>query len=177
MSHAYPNEHSTILFRGQYVWRTGDAALAMAIPLLASVVFVCVAASVYSQGTDSLAVLVGGGFSVGAMVWGGLGLFCLRKVIAGRVDRVEIRTDGILCRQRFTPWNDVRSFYGIQYGNGIMLKYDPNRFMWGDGSLPTTPPLTDQEYRDLAQTLAKLIGETFPRVDVCPQPRSGKGSE
>lgn len=172
MPHAYPKEHSSILFRGQYVWRTVNGTWAVAILLLVSIVSVGVSSSVFSQSTDSLAVLVGGGFSVGAIGFGGLGLYCLRNWIAGRVDRVEVNTDGILYRQRFTPWSDVRSFYGQQFDNGIMLTYIPNRSMWGNGSLPTTPLLTEQEYCELAQTLAKLIGGTFPHVEVFPQPRS-----
>ena len=86
--------------RGQYVWRTVNGTLAVVVPLLVSIVFVCVSSSVFFHGTDSLAVLVGGGFSVGAIVFGGLGLYCLRNWIAGRVDRVEVNTDGILYRQR-----------------------------------------------------------------------------
>ncbi len=172
MPQAYSKEHSSILFRAQYAWRTVNGALAVIVPLLVSGVFAFISANEFSLNVDSLQVVVGCGFAVGALVFGGLGLYCLRNWIAGRIDCVEINTDGIVYRQRFTPWSDVRSFYGIQYDNGIMLKYIPNRSTWGDGSLPTTPLLTEQEYFELAQTLAKLIGGTFPHVDVLPQPRS-----
>jgi hypothetical protein len=116
MPHAYPKEHSSILFRGQYVWRTVNGTWAVVIPLLISIVSIGVSSSVFSQSTDSLAVLVGGGFSVGAIGFGGLGLYCLRNWIAGRVDRVEVNTDGILYRQRVGGGQEVSQFGGVAGG-------------------------------------------------------------
>ena len=177
MPHAYPKEHSSILFRGQYVWRTVNGTWAVVIPLLVSIVSLSgVSSSVFSQSTDSLAVLVGGGFSVGAIGFGGLGLYCLRNWIAGRVDRVEVNTDGIVYRQRFTPWSDVRSFYGQQFDNGIMLTYIPNRSMWGDGSLPTTPLLTEQEYCELGRLLPSSSAGPFLMLTCCHNPARSEHS-
>ena len=158
---------STILFRGQYVFRSRNGVGAMAIGLSVSIVFAIIAAHEFRGGDGLLSLLVGSGFAIMGLVFGGLGLFVLHSWIGNKCERVQIDDEGITYRNRFTPWTKICAFNGTRFDNGIRLGYTPKaRCYWGNGSLPTTPLLTEQQYRDLAKQLHSHIGHRFPKVVV-----------
>ncbi len=162
---------SPTLFRGQYVFRSRNGTLAMILPLLVCIVCVAIAVQAFREGAESPVRVVGSAFAIGALVFGGLGLYVLFSWIGNKCERVQIDDEGVTHRNRFTPWSKIRSFHGTRFDNGICLGHMPiARFFWGDGSLPTTPLLTEQEYVDLARRLHSRIGHRFPNVIVYMHP-------
>jgi hypothetical protein len=105
-------------------------------------------------------------------VFGSVGLWTLWSWIRNRRIDVEINEDGIICGNRFWPWDRVRSFGGTRYDNGVLLGFTPRgmTIVWGGGGLPTTPLLTEHQYIQLARELRRCVSARFPDVDVAMHP-------
>jgi hypothetical protein len=160
-----------VFFRGQYVYRTLNGTMAVITGLLSGAI--CAAAAVYISRRDEelLTVVVSVIFAVVALVFGGLGLWMLWAWVRNRRILVEINEDGIICGNRFWPWDRVRSFAGTRYDNGVCLGFTPRGTgVWGGGGLQTTPLLTEQQYVELARELSRCILARFPDVEVAMHP-------
>lgn len=160
---------SSVLFRGQYIWRSGNGTASAMVPLVFSIIFISVAVTVLMNRGDSFERIVAYAFVMGGTFFGGLGLLAACFWICDKHDGVEVTEDGITYRNRFKSWNEIRKFYGTRYRNGVCLGYlTRKRVQFGSGSLPTTPYLKEAEYELLAQALQRRIADRFPHVDVVP---------
>jgi hypothetical protein len=167
VSHGAPR----VFFRGEYVFRTVNGAMAVMTGLGASAVSAAVAVCIARLGEDLLSNVVAVIFGAVASVFGGVGLWTLWSWIRARRVQVEINEVGIVCGNRFRSWQRIRSFAGTRYSNGVCLGFTPRRTgVWGGGSLPTTPLLTDQQYVELARELGPWISARFPDVVVAMNP-------
>ena len=143
----------------------------MVLALLTSLVLSAISWYLYDAQDDGVTRMVAACFAIGAVIFGALGLYVQVQLIRGKCDDVLIDESGITYRNRFRSWGDIRSFHGTRYSNGICLGYVPKTwFIWGDGSLPTTPLLSEQEYINLAQRLQASI--SFPDVIIESHPVS-----
>lgn len=158
------SQSPAVLFRGEYVFRSINGTMAVIVPLLTSAVFAVLAAYI-----ESLAA-VRAAFAVGAIVFGGLGLWTLCAWIGNNRIRVELNEDGIVSGNRYWPWEKVRSFAGLRHSNGVCLAFTPRELTWGGCDLPTTPLLTEQQYVDLARELSRCVAVRFPDLEVAMYP-------
>jgi MFS family permease len=169
------NSTSQVFFRGHYVFRTLNGAMAASVSFLTSAIFAALAAYVPNlRGVrvDLLLNVVRAGFVLGAIVFGAICVRVLWGLIRSHRIQVEINEYGIISGNRFWPWAEVGSVTGTRYSNGVSLGFIPRGTMiaLGAGELPTTPLLTDQQYVELAQELSCYISTRFPHVNVAMQP-------
>ncbi|MEX2308219.1 MAG: hypothetical protein WD738_11530 [Pirellulales bacterium] len=158
-------------FRGEYIFRTLNGTMAVISGLVPSAIAAAVAVYISTMGEDLLSDFVSAIFALVALIFGALGLWTLWSWIRNRRVPVEINEEGIVCGSRFWPWGRVRSFAGMRYDNGVCLEFTPcRRGVWGGGTLPTTPLLTDQQYVELARKLDQCISARFPHVIVAMVP-------
>ncbi len=93
------------------------------------------------------------------------------RMVIGRVETVTIGTEGITHGERFESWADISEFYGIAYFNGICLGYTANRRPHVAGSLPTTPLLSVNQFRELTEEMGRQISTRYPHVRIETVPR------
>jgi hypothetical protein len=158
---------ATVYFRGEYSFRTLNGTMAAVISLLVSGGFTFLAARFLVRSDSSHEVLVGNGFTISAIVFGILGLYALSSWIANRRVEVEINEEGIRKGRRFWAWEEIRSFGGLQYINGVCLQWTSR---WRTFSAPTSPLLGEQEYAALAHQLSRCVAVQSANVDIamCP---------
>jgi hypothetical protein len=167
---------SSVLFRGEYAWRSRNGTWAVTVLLVFGAVFSSVAATALLSDAELLSRFVGCGFLLGGAIFGGFGLVAAGFWIGDKRDVVEVTEDGIRYRNRFKSWHEIRKFYGTRYRHGVYLTYLARRaFQFGDGSLPTTPLLNEAEYELLAKDLQRTIQARFPHVEVVPYPIDDTG--
>ena len=162
---------SSILFDGEYTYRTWNGTMAVFVSLLVCAIFGVFAVLLLGAQEEPLAQVIGSAFGIAALIPGGRGFYALIAWLGNWRDCVQIDDEGITYRDRFIPWTKIRSFHGTRFDNGICLgHFCTAKFFWGDGSLPTTPLLTEQEYVDLARRLQSRIGKRFQHVQIelCP---------
>ncbi len=169
---------SRILFHRQYIFRTLNGTLAAILPLSFGIVFVSIAVNLLGNPRDTLTQCVGIGFLIGGIFFGGFGMLASFAWITNKRHDLTISEDGVTFRDHFKSWDEIGAFYGTRYGNGICLGYSPrSRIPFGDGSLQTTPMLTEREYEALALEVYNCIGSRFSHVDVAMHPKeSSSGS-
>jgi hypothetical protein len=158
MSESSVND-SGFFYSGEYVCRTWNGAMSAIVPLLFAGFFGFITATIFSEMRGTLALVVGGSFAAGALFFAIMGFLALIAFIGNRRILVEIGDKGIQHGNRFTPWAEVKEFRGTRYANGVCLGFTPTRrpFVSGDGNLPTTPLLSEQEYVELAQKLLERV--------------------
>jgi hypothetical protein len=165
-----------VFFRGQYAFRSLNGAMAVLVLLLAGSIFAVLATTIATHDDDKLlSTIVRVGFAGFALVFGGSGLRALWGWVRNHRVVVEINADGILRGQKFWPWDQVRTFAGTSYDNGVSLEFTPRRMMWGTGALPTTPHLTVDQYVALARELDEFLSVEFPNVKVLLLPQAPTG--
>lgn len=166
---------SQVFFRGQYVFRTRNGAMAASVSFLTAASFAALAAYVPSlRGVrvDLLLNVVRASFALVTIVFGAICVRVLWGLIRGHRTHVEINEYGIISGRRFWPWAQVGSVTGTRYSNGVSLGFIPRSTMiaLGAGELTTTPLLSDQQYVELAQELCRYTSTYFPHVNVAMQP-------
>jgi hypothetical protein len=160
-----------VFFGGQFVYRTLNGAMAVIAVLVTSAIMAAIALTIRRMGEDLLSDVVSAGFGMGALVIGGYGLWALWSWVRNRCIHVEVNEDGIVCGNRFRPWERVHAFEGVRYDNGVCLRFTPRRTgVWGGGMLPTTPLLTDEQYVELARDVSQGLTARFPHVVVAMHP-------
>lgn len=162
-----------VLFRGRYVFRTPNGVGAFILPVLFGGAFVAIviATSTY-DGRDPIVAFGNVWFALGGLLFFGLGLRALWGLIRNERIVVEINEAGIIRDKRFYPWDQVRSFEGTRYSNGVSLGFTTSGKMAGfaPGELPTTPLLTEEEYMELAREVSRYISSQFPHVQIAMEP-------
>jgi hypothetical protein len=168
VSHAAPK----VFLRGEYAFRNVNGAIAIIGPLVMGAILAFSAVYIPGAGDTSLSRIVNIVLAVGALVLSGFGLWALWGWVRNARIRVEINENGIIRGDRFWPWEQVRSFAGWQYVNGVSLEFKPRGMMivWNRGDLPITPLLSEQQYIELARELQQCISKRFPHVDVALHP-------
>jgi hypothetical protein len=160
-----------VFFRGQYVCRSFNGGMAAISGFVASALATAFAVYNSRMGNGVLSDVVSGMFALLALIFGGLGLWEFWGLASNRRVDVEINEDGIVCGNRFRPWDRVNTFVGKRYNNGVCLGFTPRRTgVWGGGDLPTTPLLTDQEYVELAREMIRQLSNRFPHLLIITHP-------
>ncbi|MDB5337267.1 MAG: hypothetical protein JWN70_2886 [Planctomycetaceae bacterium] len=146
--------------------------MAAILPLLFSVAFAVISSQALAKGDEPLQYRVGCGFGFGSLVFGGFGLYALLGWITNRRIQVEINADGIVNGTRFWRWDEVNSFTGILYYNGVCIQFNSG---WRTVQAPTTPLLTEQQYIGLAQELRRILVR-FPNTELAMHPLKSSNS-
>ena len=156
-----------VFFRGHYSFRSFNCAAGV---LATSVASFILAFLVPDMPWGFVSVV----FILSALLWGGLGLRMLWGWIRNESAYVEINERGIVRGKNFWPWEQVNSFYGTSYANGVRLDFMTHRItygFYGGSNLSTTPLLTNNQYVELAKELIHYLATEYPDVDVDPLPR------
>ena len=160
-----------VFFRGEYVIRTLNGTLAVISGLAPGALAAAIAFYISTTTADMLSHVVSAIFALVALVFASAGLWALGSWVCDRRTRVGVNEDGLFAGNRFWPWGEVRAISGIRYRNGTCLRFTPRRkFLWSDGTLPTTPLLTDQQYIELARELGQCLLVRFPHLLVGTAP-------
>lgn len=165
-----------VFFRGEYVFRSMNAVLAVLVLGTFGGVFLRVSSLIFMADRETLSLTVGWCFVVGGALFLGASVYVLVGIILGRRDRVMISDEGITYGRQTVPWREISEFYGISYSNGVSIGYTPaNRKIYIERELSTTPLLTVAAYVALAETIrdAIHIQHAHVRIDTIPRQPTG----
>lgn len=136
--------------------------MASIVPLMFSMMFAKISVRLLRDGNT-----IGIGFACGTLILGGFGLYTLLSLIANRRIWVEVNEDGIVNGTRLWKWNEIDSFTGKRYFNGVCIEFASR---WRRVSAPTTPLLTERQYIELAIELHRRIVVRFPNIKLAMFP-------
>jgi hypothetical protein len=107
----------------------------------------------------------------GIALWLGWGIIFNRRVV------VEISDEGILHGKRFWPWAEIETFGGMALGEGVKLFFIVRGRSDRMHRLPTTPLLTNGQFRELALALRALPERSATaRIETTPRDYSWMSS-
>ncbi len=162
---------SRVLYQGSYCFRSSNGLLSVLVTSAFGIAFVWASIQCFTKIPTSLAQSVGLLFAIIAIALLGVSTYLLIGMVIGRVETVTIGTEGITHGERFESWADISEFYGIAYFNGICLGYTANRRPHVAGSLPTTPLLSVNQFRELTEEMGRQISTRYPHVRIETVPR------
>lgn len=145
-------------FQGEYVFRSRNGVLATMLPLAVGGTFAGVSYECFRMNAGRLSIIVGGSFAIVSVFFLLAGCYVMSSLLVGRRVEVAVSKDGITHGKRFIPWVEISEFYATIYSNGVCLAYTPvGRGAHLDTSMPTTPLLSYDDYRMLAETLRDRV--------------------
>ncbi len=161
-----------ILYQSGYSFRSINGSLSALVTFAFGGTFVWVSSECFKMNEGQLSHIVGGGFAIGSVFFLGASFYAMVSLLVGRRIRVQISTEGVMHGKRFVPWEEISDFFGTSYSNGVCLAYTPaKRKMHLEKSLPTTPLLSLDEYRALADRLHEQITplQSHVRIELVPR--------
>ena len=156
-----------VFFQGVYRRRSGSALVGIAALALFGIIVACMTLAVPMDQRFRFPV---GGLSAILLLGAG---YLAALAALGREDAVRITEEGIGYGRYFWPWARIKSVGGTAdpRGGGVTVQFTVGYAgVPLPRPLPTTPPLTPDQFARLMAAAGTYLSRVHPHVKVNPQP-------